>query len=482
MTDKATVQQKPNKDKFALRVRAGYTAALILLIISYLITLYANIQLKKQNNWINHSTKIIDHLEKTLSGVKDAETGMRGFIISNDTNALAPYKYSFVTVNNSLAQLKAEIKDDDFHLTRFAMLNTFINKRYARLDSSRNIYANNNQSINHHLISSFIIGSDYMDSIRIVVSSMEQHEQALMQSKNKELDAKQNALNSIIISSLILAIVFIIFGFFTFKRENKARLLAEKKSDEYQHQLQQRIAELDNANKKLVEIKGSEKFAATGRIARTIAHEVRNPLTNINLAVSQIKEDLPELNASNIMLFDMVTRNSERINLLISDLLNATRFEELKYDSVSINTLLNQALEMVKDRIELKQIKVEKKYSADICNIQADDAKIKIAFINIMVNAIEAMEDDKGILKIITRGEDDKCVIEIEDNGCGMTEEQLTRLFEPYYTTKTSGNGLGLTNTHNIILNHGGSIYVTSSPDKGTCFTLKFNFEKEREN
>lgn len=476
MLHTTTAQQKINTDKFAIRVRAGYTAALILLIISYLITLYANIQLNKQSSWVNHSAKIIDHLEKTLSEIKDAETGMRGFIITNDSNNLLPYKNSFATVKSSLAKLKAEIKDDDFHLTRLPALNNLINKRYARLDSSKNIYFKNKYSINDHLISSLVIGKDYMDSIRIVLGSMEQHEQGLMLRKNKELDAKQNALNSIIISSLILAIVFIIFGFFTFKRENKARLLAEKKSGDYQQEMQQRVAELDNANKKLIEVKGSEKFAATGRIARTIAHEVRNPLTNINLAVSQIKEDLPELNESNIMLFDMVTRNSERINLLISDLLNATRFEELKYDSVSLNTLLNQALELVKDRLELNHIKVEKKYSSDICNIQADAAKIKIAFVNIMVNAIEAMEPAKGILKIITRGEDDKCVIEITDNGSGMTGEQLTRLFEPYYTTKISGNGLGLTNTHNIILNHAGSIYVTSNPNKGTCFTLKFNF------
>jgi signal transduction histidine kinase len=479
MPHTTATQQKANRDKFAIRVRAGYMAALILLIVSYLITLYANIQFNKQGTWVNHSVGIIDHLEKTLSGMKDAETGIRGFIITNNTNNLLPYTNSFATVNNNLAQLKTETTGDDFQLAGLSVLVILINKKYARLDSSRNIYIRNNNSISSNLISSLTIGKGYMDSIRTVVSSMQQHEQGLMLSKNKELDAKQNALNSIIISSLILAIVFIIFGFFTFSRENKDRLLAEKKSEDYQEELQQRVAELDNANKKLVEVKGGEKFAATGRIARTIAHEVRNPLTNINLAVSQIKEDLPELNETNIMLFDMVTRNSERINLLISDLLNATRFEELKYDSVSINTLLNQALEMVKDRVELTQIKVEKKYSSDICNIQADDAKIKIAFVNIMVNAIEAMEPSKGILKITTRGEADKCVVEITDNGSGMTEEQLTRLFEPYYTTKSSGNGLGLTNTHNIVLNHGGSIYLTSSPGKGSTFTLKFNFEEE---
>ncbi len=466
-------------DKFATKVKAGYTTAIILLVISYLTTLYANKQLINQRTWINQSIGTIDNLEKTLSGIKDAETGLRGFTITKDTNTLLPYKNSFATVNSSLNELKASVKVDDFQQKKLSLLGSLIQRKYTRIDSSKNILLKSNYAINDELIRSFYIGKYYMDSIRAITNSMQMHEKDLMLAKNKDLEAKQTALKSIIISSLILAILFIIFGFATFARENKAKLIAEKKSAHYQEELKQHITELDSANKKLVEIKGSEKFAATGRIARTIAHEVRNPLTNINLAVSQIKEDLPQLDESNNMLFDMVSRNSERINLLISDLLNATRFEELKYEGVSINTLLDEALETVKDRLELNQIMVQKQYSTDICNIHADAAKVKIAFVNLMVNAIEAMEPGKGILQIATRGADNKCVVELTDNGSGMTDDQLNRLFEPYFTTKPNGNGLGLTNTQNIILNHDGSIYVASSPGKGACVTVKFDFAKE---
>lgn len=473
--------KKTITDKFANKVRAGYTTAIILLVISYIITLYANQQLINQRTWISQSIGTIDNLEKALSGMKDAETGLRGYIITKDTNTLLPYKNSFAIVNSSLNELKAYIKVDDFQEKKLSELSSLTQRKYARMDSSKNIFLNSNYSINDEFIRSFYIGKFYMDSIRAITNSMQMHEKDLMLAKNKDLEAKQTALKSIIISSLILAIVLIAFGFSTFARENKAKLVAEKKSAAYQEELKERIAELDSANKKLVEIKGSEKFAATGRIARTIAHEVRNPLTNINLAVSQIKEDLPQLDESNNMLFDMVSRNSERINLLISDLLNATRFEELKYEGVSINTLLDEALETVKDRVELNKIKVQKKYSTDICNIHADAAKVKIAFVNLMVNAIEAMEPGKGLLQIATRGADNKCVVELTDNGSGMTSDQLNRLFEPYFTTKSNGNGLGLTNTQNIILNHDGFIYVESTPGKGTCFTVKFNFDKEEE-
>jgi len=221
-------------------------------------------------------------------------------------------------------------------------------------------------------------------------------------------------------------------------------------------------------------MKGSEKFAATGRIARTIAHEVRNPLTNIDLAVAQIKTEVP-FDDDTAVLFDMIGRNSERINQLISELLNATRFAELSYELISINVLLDETLEMAKDRLELNHMKTEKDYGDNIPPIIVDPEKIKIAFLNLIVNAIEAMEPDEGVLKLVSRREGNKCVVEIADNGKGMTEEELDKLFEPFFTTKTYGNGLGLTNMQNIILNHKATVNVFSEPGVGTVFVIKFD-------
>ena len=315
-----------------------------------------------------------------------------------------------------------------------------------------------------------------MDQVRAIVTTMQLHEQHLLITRNKELDARYLALNIIIITSFIIALVFAVFGFYTYRRENKARRMADNRVADYQKELQQQIVELDKANAALILMKRSEKFLATGRIARTIAHEVRNPLTNIDLAAAQIKAELPAGNEGTDLLFDMISRNSGRINQLISDLLDATRFTELNFAPVSINVLLDDALELAKDRIELNHIKVKKEYSSDICPIAVDAEKVKIAFLNLIVNAIEAMEDHKGILQILTKGEGDKCIVEISDNGHGMTDEQLNHVFEPYFSTKTKGNGLGLTNTANIILNHQGDISVSSEPGSGTTFTIKFDF------
>src|SRR5258708_32063317 len=157
----------------------------------------------------------------------------------------------------------------------------------------------------------------------------------------------------------------------------------------------------------------------------------------------------------------MISRNSNRINQLISDLLDSTRISELKYIESFINDVLDSSLEFASDRIELKQIKVIKDYDKDICPILVDQEKIKIAFLNIIVNAIEAM-NDHGTLHLSTETRNNRCVAKISDNGKGLAKEDVARLFEPYFTTKEKGTGLGLTNTQNIILAHNGSISVES--------------------
>ena len=136
---------------------------------------------------------------------------------------------------------------------------------------------------------------------------------------------------------------------------------------------------------------------------------------------------------------------------------------------------MDDALLLAKDRLELNNIKVEKNYSGDLCNITVDPEKVKIAFLILIVNAVEAMEPGKGVLKIKIKSGADECIVEITDNGHGMTEEQLNKVFEPYFSTKSTGNGLGLTNTANIILNHKGDISVTSKPLEGTTFIIKFD-------
>lgn len=252
-------------------------------------------------------------------------------------------------------------------------------------------------------------------------------------------------------------------------------LKADEQTDRYKKQLESKVQELQIANVELNELRSVEKFTATGRVARTIAHEVRNPLTNIVLATDQIRSNTGD-NEETVLLLDMINRNATRINKMISELLTSTKFAQLQYSKINIKSLMDETIELAKDRIELKQINLNKTYSNPECVVYVDVEKMKIAILNVIVNAIEAMERDKGMLQIETETQgNNKCKIDIRDNGLGMNEETQQKLFDPYFTNKDGGNGLGLTNTQNIILNHKGSIQVASRMGEGSVFTITLN-------
>ncbi|MBV8254451.1 MAG: PAS domain S-box protein [Chitinophaga sp.] len=216
-----------------------------------------------------------------------------------------------------------------------------------------------------------------------------------------------------------------------------------------------------------------EKFVITGRIARVIAHEVRNPLTNILLAISQFKEDPAVMASEDASLYtDIIERNCTRINQLITELLHSTRMMELHANAVSLDKLLSNTLALSKDRMRLNEIQLELQLDKDDINVMADEDKVVIAFLNIIINAIEAMTPGKGMLTITTKRIQDKAFIKISDNGPGIPEEVQARLFDPFYTSKAKGTGLGLTSTQNILLNHKGTIHVESEIGKGTAFTI----------
>jgi len=214
----------------------------------------------------------------------------------------------------------------------------------------------------------------------------------------------------------------------------------------------------------------AEKLAATGRLVRTLAHEVRNPINNINLAAEHLKSlDLPE--ESNLYL-DIVGRNSSRINELIKELLNSSRPSEMQMKESVLQSVIDEIVNISKDRISLKNIDLQVDYPGDLIIVFWDADKIVLALLNILTNAIEAIEHNNGRISILVKKDKDNIIIEITDNGSGISEENLPRLFEPYYTSKRNGIGLGLASTLNIVQVHGGSIEVSSELNKFTTFNI----------
>lgn len=218
----------------------------------------------------------------------------------------------------------------------------------------------------------------------------------------------------------------------------------------------------------------NEKLDLTGRVARMIAHEVRNPLTNVNLALNQLRNETDADTESRDFCFDVIGRNCERISILISQLMNSTLPEFLQLKEHSVNYILDESLRLAQDRIALNEITVIREYTERPCNVLLDAEKIKIALLNIIINAIEAMTPKTGILKLETSNAGGKAYIIVTDNGKGIGKSEVKKLFEPFYSGKPGGSGLGLTSAQNIINNHGGAINVSSEPGRGTAFVIGF--------
>jgi PAS domain S-box-containing protein len=215
----------------------------------------------------------------------------------------------------------------------------------------------------------------------------------------------------------------------------------------------------------------AEKLAMTGRVARMLAHEIRNPLTNINLTLEQLEYEVA--NQEFDTYFGMIKRNTRRISDLINELLLSSRPADIVTRKHSITKLIDDTLALAMDRITLKNVKVEKEISKDLCEINVDQAKIRTALLNIVINAVEAVPEKNGLLKISARKEDQYCVISIRDNGHGIPSVHIKKLFEPYFTVKNGGMGLGLATSHNIIQSHGGTIEVESEMEKGATFIIR---------
>jgi PAS domain S-box-containing protein len=217
----------------------------------------------------------------------------------------------------------------------------------------------------------------------------------------------------------------------------------------------------------------AEKLGAANRLVRTLAHEVRNPLNNISLSIEQLFAETNEEEGQKVYL-DIIQRNSTRINDLITELLDSSYPLESVLEKNALQAILDDCMATIIDRITLKKINWKLVYPNEDAYIMADAAKLKIAFTNIIINAIEAMKEETGELDISVTSENTHHLVSIKDNGTGINSESLPHLFEPYFTSKRNGLGLGLATTLNIIQLHKATIDVLTNTESGSNFILKF--------
>ncbi len=235
--------------------------------------------------------------------------------------------------------------------------------------------------------------------------------------------------------------------------------------------VQRDITEFKNLEKKLY---NSQKLAALGQLSAGIAHEVRNPLSSIKMSL-QILEKRMSPEGNDLKRFKIAQKEVEHLEELVNNVLVFAKPVEPKITSTDVAKILEEALAVSEKIIHDKQIEVRLE-ARDVPMVNVDVAMIKDAFVNIIRNAVEAMEE-KGYIRIYARSigsQPPSVLVVVEDNGCGIDEADMPHLFNPFFTKKKYGTGLGLSQVLKIVEVHQGKLEIISEKDKGTkvCVTL----------
>ena len=317
--------------------------------------------------------------------------------------------------------------------------------------------------------------------------------------KNDESEAAQQAVLPLIVTLIVLSIstliTFLLVWRFTrpiANLSNAAREVAEgnlsvrvpdKMGQDEMGQLAQRFnemtAQLEKTRELEMQLQHAEKSAVIGRLGSAIAHEIRNPLNYINLTLDHLRTKFAPEDLDKRKTFEKLTLQLKaevaRIDQQISDFLNYSRPANVNLSAIDARSVIEDSMRIVEAQAGENNIKISIVEHENVPKIMGDPEFLRSVFNNLFINAVQAMGTDGGNLNVKISPDDAETSVNIEvsDTGGGISEENLAKIFEPYFSTKETGTGLGLAIVQKIVEIHNGTIEVTSKTGEGTKFTVK---------
>jgi two-component system NtrC family sensor kinase len=213
----------------------------------------------------------------------------------------------------------------------------------------------------------------------------------------------------------------------------------------------------------------NETLLAIGRVSSSLVHDLRNPIEGLKLLSTELLKRI-ELGRDELEVADTIHQSAERLSSLLTQSLNFARLTHPEFSPTNIVALADEALQ----DIRATGVEIRRTYDPHVPLIEVDAVQIKRVLSNILLNAVEACRNNPakspGVVELLLRAEKTKIRIEIADNGSGIPLEQREKIFEPFFSTKLEGHGLGLSFARQILKNHGGELVLTSEVGKGTRF------------
>jgi len=243
-----------------------------------------------------------------------------------------------------------------------------------------------------------------------------------------------------------------------------------------EQKVQLRTAELEEKNRLLVQTREEllrvEKLAAIGELAAGVAHEINNPMAIIRGNTELLQLSVPE-DADNREEVDMIFQQVKRVERIVSNLQKFARRQQRELGPVRLNDMLHEIVTQIGHQVPLDGIKVVESYAQSVEVVEGDGDQLRQVFTNLVLNGVQAMPNG-GVLTLKTAPVPDAELYEVRvsDTGVGIQQENLSQVFNPFFTTKASGTGLGLSVSYGIVREHGGSIDISSIPGSGTTFAV----------
>jgi signal transduction histidine kinase len=245
--------------------------------------------------------------------------------------------------------------------------------------------------------------------------------------------------------------------------------------------LEVKLQELTAANRELKESRDklvrTERLSAVGEVAASVAHEIRNPLTAIGGFARSVLNSLTPDDRNRTRL-QIIVDEVRRLENILTEILQFTRPTMPRFEATDLNGIILQTFGMMSQEIDEESITVHKRLDPNLPAVWADSDQVRQVLLNLFRNAIHAMPDG-GELWVETNVQGDQIELKVEDSGIGIPKANREKLFDAFFSTKSSGSGLGLTVSLQIARNHGGTIVVDSEEGKGSTFTVHFPLKKK---
>ncbi len=451
------------KDVF---ISAGIGVAFVLLIAISVVTYTRTNQFLASSRWVDHTYSVIAQINLLLSELKDAETGQRGFLLTNDEKFLEPYHKAIANLPDAILQLKSLTKDNPEQQDNIALFEELANRKILFLEQAVNMQREHGWKGSEEILNTLQGGKMTMDELRVQIQNMSLREEQLLNQRAEFVNAQAVSTKRWVILGNLAAIFLILVSFMLLRKQIQERIIAQRRAEKS-------ALQLETTNKEL------ESFSYS------VSHDLRSPLRAIDGYSRMFEEDYgDQLDTEGKRLLSVVRANSKKMGMLIDDLLDFARTGRQALDGheVDMSALIDEVwLELMAAGDAHPTLQF---YKHDLLPVWGDQMLLKQLLSNLLSNAVKySSTKEQPKVEVLSKIHDGEIIYEIHDNGVGFDMRYYKKLFGVFQRLHTSeefpGTGVGLAIVQRIIVRHGGRVWAESELGVGSTFSFSLPLRGE---